>query len=92
MVKIGFEKLNVYIVHMSKTITIRTDESLRKALEKRAQERGRTLSQEVRKILQDAIEEKPMGMKTKHLRGKLSLDHQQIEPWRKSIRDRNWRP
>ncbi|MFU8859113.1 MAG: FitA-like ribbon-helix-helix domain-containing protein [Cyclonatronaceae bacterium] len=76
---------------MSKTITIRTDESLHRALEKRAMARGITLSQEIRKILQDAVEERPLGMKTRHLRGRLALNHRQDESWRKTLRDRNWR-
>ncbi|MCC5907786.1 MAG: hypothetical protein JJU13_16350 [Balneolaceae bacterium] len=76
---------------MSKTITIRTDEMLRKQLEKRAKERGLTLSQEVRRILKEAVEEQPLGSKTKHLRGRLALDRQRDESWRVTLRERNWR-
>lgn len=40
---------------MSTTITIRTEEPLRKALEEHARARGVTLSQVAREILQDAL-------------------------------------
>lgn len=76
---------------MSKTITIRTDETLRNALEERAQAKGITLSQLTREILQDALQEKPLGSKTGHLRGRLSLRRKNEETWRKSLRERNWR-
>jgi len=81
----------VYIVYMSKTLTIRTDESLREALEERAKRRGITLSQAAREILKDALEERPLGEKTGHLRGSLSLRQGQEESWRKALRERNWR-
>jgi len=77
---------------MSRTITIRTDEMLRKQLEQRARERGLTLSQEIRRILKEAVEEQPLGSKTKHLRGRLALGQQRDEPWRETLRNRNWRP
>jgi antitoxin component of RelBE/YafQ-DinJ toxin-antitoxin module len=58
---------------MSKTLTYRTDESLREALEKRAKRRGISLSQAVRVILKDALEERQLAEKTGYLRGSLSL-------------------
>lgn len=76
---------------MSKTITIRTDESLREALEERAQARGITLSQATREILRDALDQRPLAAKTEHLRGRLKLRRGNDESWRQTLRERNWR-
>lgn len=76
---------------MSTTVTIRTDEALRRALEERARARGTTVSQVVREILRDALEDRPLESRTGHLRGRLTLEAAQIEPWRQSLRERNWR-
>lgn len=83
---------NVYDVHMSTTITIRTDEELRAALEERARARGTTLSEVAREILRSAVEARPLEARTGHLRGKLNLRQRPEEPWRETLRERNWRP
>ncbi len=80
-----------YIVYMSKTITIRTDESLRGALVQRAREQGKTLSEVVREILESAVQERPLEDRIGHLRGRLQLNAATSEPWRDRLRDRNWR-
>jgi len=85
------KRSTVYIVYMSTTITIRTGQSLREALEERAKARGITLSQAAREILQDALEKGPKGPKTEHLRGRLKIYKSSGEPWRKSLREHNWR-
>lgn len=77
---------------MSTTITIRTEDSLRDALEKRAAERGTTVSALVREILEDALAERPFEARAGHLRGSLSPPVEVSEPWRKRLRERNWRP
>lgn len=77
---------------MSTTITIRTDEPLRKLLERRAAETGKSLSDVVREILENAVAEVPVGRRAGHLRGALSLPRGGSDPWRKAVRDRNWRP
>lgn len=76
---------------MSKTVTIRTDDALRAALEERARSRGATLSEVAREILRDALEERPLALRTEHLRGRLELSEQPSEPWREALRERNWR-
>lgn len=76
---------------MSKTITIRADESLRRALEQRAHEQGKPLSVLVREILARSLESTPMGARSSHLRGKLNLGAGVSEPWRRKLAERNWR-
>ena len=80
-----------YTVHMSTTVTIRTDEALRKALQARARARGITLSEAAREILRQALEQRPLEVKTGHLRGGLKLPRKQTEPWRKTLAERNLR-
>lgn|GEM_PF-1060546 len=81
----------VTIVHMSTTITIRTDEALRRRLEERAAERGQSLSEVAREILENGLTPRAIGERAGHLRGKLALPPQESEPWRKTLRERNWR-
>lgn len=76
---------------MSTTLTIRTDEALRHALEERARARGITVSQAAREILRDALEDRPLELKTSHLRGTVTLGGEPADPWRKALRERNWR-
>ena len=76
---------------MSTTLTIRTDEDLRDALEERARAQGTTVSEVARTILRDALEARPLGERTGHLRGRLRLDREPTGAWRDRIRERNWR-
>jgi hypothetical protein len=77
---------------MSTTITIRAEASLRTALERRAAERGTTLSSLVREILESAVLERPVSARAAHLEGRLALPTEIGEPRRRRIRERNWRP
>jgi plasmid stability protein len=81
----------VYTVYMSTTITIRADESLRRELEERAAALGKSLSEMVREILRNALAETPLEDHTGHLRGRLELRRPDAEPWRRELRERNWR-
>ena len=76
---------------MRTTLTIRTDESLRNALARRAEAQGKTVSEIVREILEEALVERPLSAKTGHLRGGLKLPRKHSDRWRQQIRDRNWR-
>lgn len=76
---------------MSTTITIRTDDNLRRALEQRAREQGKTISGLVREILARSLEESPMGARSSHLRGTLDLGAEASEPWRRKLAEHNWR-
>jgi len=81
------------LYYMSNTaLTIRTDPALRKALQERALAQGKTVSQVVREILEAALVEQPLAARTGHLQGRLELPTQSDDPWRKQIRERNWRP
>jgi plasmid stability protein len=77
---------------MSTTLTIRTDESLRQALRERAEAQGISLSSLVRQILEEALTERPGEIRYGHLKGKLDLPPETLDPWRRELRDRNWRP
>lgn len=76
---------------MSTTITVRTDDELRRKLEERAAAGGKNLSQLVREILEDAVESKPMAQRIGHLQGRLRLQASGDESWRRRLRERNWR-
>lgn len=81
-----------YTVYMrTTTLTIRTDEALREALQKRAELQGKTLSEVAREILADAVAERPLGERVGHLRGQLHREPGESDPWREQIRERNWR-
>ena len=80
-----------YTVYMSTTITIRADETLREALAKKAATSGKTVSNLVREILEEALAEKPLQVRAGHLKGRLSLPRKGSEPWRSHLRQRNWR-
>jgi hypothetical protein len=76
---------------MSTTLTIRTDQELRDALEKRARAQRKTTSQVAREILSQALTERPMLERVGHLRGKLELDPEPADAWRQRIAARNRR-
>ena len=81
-----------YTVCMDTTLTIRADERLRAALEQRARAQGKTLSAVARDILEAAVQERPLGLKTAHLKGRVRLRRTQADAWRKLLAERNWRP
>lgn len=75
---------------MSTTITIRTDDTLRTELEKRAEVSGKNLSEVVREILRESLTPRPMRERIGHLAGRLELPRDDVEPWRRKLRERNW--
>ncbi len=77
--------------YMSTTLTIRTDQTLRDALAQRAASQGKTVSEVVREILQQALMERPLESRIGHLRGGLRLPRQPTSPWQEQLRKRNWR-
>jgi hypothetical protein len=81
-----------YNVHMSTTITIRTGERLREVLDEKAAAGGKTVSELVREILEEALTETPLRARAGHLKGRLSLPKETREAWRRRLRRRNWRP
>ena len=81
-----------YTVYMrTTTLTIRTDEGLREALQKRAEVQGKTVSELAREILTEAVSERPLAESVGHLRGQLDLSSGDSDPWRQQLRERNWR-
>lgn len=76
---------------MSPTITVRTDEPLHRKLEEQAAAVGKSLSEVVRDILEAAVLEEPLEERIGHHRGGLLLDRAEDEPWRRRLRERNWR-
>jgi plasmid stability protein len=76
---------------MRATLTIRTDDKLRSALQQRAEVQGKSVSEVAREILSEALEERPLSSRTGHLRGQLDLPPDSSDPWQREIRERNWR-
>lgn len=76
---------------MRTTITVRTDRKLREALDRKAAAKGKTVSEIVREILEQAVGETSLGSRTAHLQGRLALRSTTSDPIRKRIRARNWR-
>ena len=81
-----------YTVFMDTTLTIRADERLRAALEQRARAQGKTLSAVARDILEAAVQQRPLGLKTAQLKGRVRLRRTQTDAWRKVLAERNRRP
>lgn len=81
-----------YTVYMGTTLTVRTDEALRQALLKRAEETGKSLSELVREILEAAVIDRPLGERIGRQKGRLRLTSTESESWRDRLRERNWRP
>ena len=77
---------------MSATLTIRTGDALREALDRRAEAEGKTISELVREILEEAMVQRPFGAHADHLRGSLRLRKGGQTGWPKQLRERNWRP
>jgi len=76
---------------MGTTLTIRTNEALREALARRAASQGTSVSELIRTILEDAIAERPLATKIRHVKGRLRLPPTSSDPWRKHLKKRNWR-
>jgi plasmid stability protein len=78
---------------MRTTLTIRADDKLRVALQKRAAVQGKTVSELAREILSEALEERPLSARTGHLRGQIDLPPDDApDSWQSELRERNWRP
>jgi hypothetical protein len=77
---------------MRTTLTIRTDERLREALEERAALQGKTVPEIAREILSAAVCERPLASRIGHLRGRIELPPESSNPRRRQLLQRNWRP
>lgn len=76
---------------MATTLTIQADDTLDAALRRRAEEQGKTVSNLVREILEAALTTPTLEERVGHLRGTLDTRASDDDPWRRSIRERNWR-
>ena len=76
---------------MEKTLTIRIDTQQQRKLGKAAKMLGKSVSELVRDILQEALAERTIGIKAGHLKGQLKLPAQPRDAWARKIKERNWR-
>ena len=75
---------------MGKTLTVRTSEELRAILERRAAGLGKSASELVREILEEALADRPISERTSHVKGRLELPCA-ADLWRRQLKGRNWR-
>ena len=62
-----------------------------KEMARRAEAQGKSVSQVVREILEEAVAERSLQEKIGHLKGRLRPAGRGEEPWRRRLRERNWR-
>ena len=77
---------------VNNTLTIRLDASRRRRLGRTAESLGKTVSELVREILDQALSERPLSEKAGHLKGSMSLPRTARTTWRRELRAHNWRP
>jgi mobilization protein NikA len=84
---------------MSARVTFRISDKQAAKVRRRAKLAGKTVSAFLRELLNRELDRdpvvrkldtRPMGERIKHLSGCLSFDPDG-DPWRKAIRERNWR-
>jgi metal-responsive CopG/Arc/MetJ family transcriptional regulator len=75
---------------MDKTLTIRLDRAQDEALTARARALGKTRSELVRELIEQGLEERPLGRRIGHLKGRLDVPSPRTG-WQKRIKERNWR-
>lgn len=73
-----------------KTIAVRVDPTLEKALEERARTSGTTVSEVVRETLREAFAERPLSERIGDLRGTIDI-REDDDAWRRELRSKNWR-
>jgi hypothetical protein len=66
------------------------DRAQDEALTARAKLMGKTRSELVRELIERGLEERPLGRRIGHLKGRLDLPTPR-EGWQRRIKDRNWR-
>jgi hypothetical protein len=75
---------------MDTTFTFRMSAKQRAKLRRRAKLFGKSEAELLRDILDRELDDRPMGERLKHLKGSLWLPKDN-DPWRKLIREHNWR-
>ncbi len=76
---------------MPTKLTVRIDDKLREALEKRAPAMGKTVSELVRDLLESALAEEPISARAGHLKGRLALPKPEPGSLRERLIANNWR-
>ena len=76
---------------MDYTLTIRLDRQQREALRKRARTARKTESEVARELLSQGLAMRADWDKALKLKGCIKLPKDFANPWRKQIRERNWR-
>ena len=75
---------------MERTLTIRLDKSQDEALTRKAKALGKTRSELVRELIEQGLQEQPLGVRVGHLKGVLDIPPAK-DALRRRIRERNWR-
>ena len=75
---------------MGKTLTIRLRRMQDEALTARARALGKTRSELVRELIDQGLEERPLGRRIGHLKGRLEVPAPKAG-WQRRIKERNWR-
>jgi ribbon-helix-helix CopG family protein len=75
---------------VNRTLTIRLDEVQDEALTGRARALGKTRSEVVRDLIDQAISSQPVGRLAGHLKGRVALPRT-ATGWRRGLKERNWR-
>ena len=81
---------SVTIDAMDKTLTIRLGRAQDEALTARAKVLRKTRSELVRELIERGLEERLLGRRIGHLKGRLDLPSPK-GGWQRRIKDRNWR-
>ncbi|MEW5982772.1 MAG: hypothetical protein AB1806_10435 [Acidobacteriota bacterium] len=76
---------------MPETLTIRIKPHEREALNSVAKSLGKSVSEVVRDILVQALEERPLASRAGHLAGRLTLGPASADAFRAKIKASNWR-
>ena len=79
-----------YNAVVTRTLTIRLDEVQDEALTGRARALGKTRSELVRDLIDQAISDQPVGQRAGHLKGRVALPRGGTG-WRRALKERNWR-
>ena len=75
---------------MEKTLSIRLDAEQQRQLGQAAKTLGKSVSELVREILEQALAGERLGSKTAHLKGRLNLAPSR-DAWSRKLKERNWR-
>lgn len=76
---------------MEKSLTIRLEAEQQRLLGQTAQLLGKSVSELVREILEQALAERSIGAKAGHVKGTLALNPVPRDAWARKLKERNWR-